>query len=349
VRPAGAEFHLIHHQPAVVAPLAERLSSAVFAAPFSHESHPWGDLWRDVVLPRTLARQGIDVFHGPAFIVPRDTRRFRAVVTIHDLVAFRHSRTVPWHYSAYMRKQIRSSIKRAARIIAISASQRDELLEHTGARPERVRVVHHGVEARFAPLAHPDVAAPVLRRLGIDRPYALFIGNIEPRKNLRRVLAAWERVAAATSGELALVVAGARGWLYRGILRDAARLNGASRPIFAGYVPHEDVPALLAAARALVFPSLYEGFGMPILEAMACGVPVVTSDRGAMREVAGGAAQLVNPLDVDAIATGILRVVQDPEFAKAKSLAGRARAAEFTWQRCAEKTLAVYEEAMEAE
>jgi glycosyltransferase involved in cell wall biosynthesis len=339
-------FHLFHHAPEALGPGDLPESAAVVRSPFSHESHPLGDLWRDYWLPRSLRRLGIDVFHGPAFMIPRAAHGLATVVTIHDLVAFLHPKTVPWRYSLYMRAQIRAALSRADRIIAISRAEAQELVETAGAPPERIRVVYHGVEPRFRPPAGPEEAAPVLARYGIERPFLFHLGNIEPRKNLVSVFRAYERVLDRADGGVSLVVAGAEGWLCRETLEEARRLTGRRAPIFTGYVPEGDVPALLGAASVFVFPSLYEGFGLPILEAMACGVPVVTSDRGAMREIAGGAASLVEPEDPDAIAQAILGILEDRAAAARLAAAGRAHAAGFTWERTAAETLGVYREAV---
>ncbi len=339
-------FHLFHHEPEVLEPDAVPEGAVVARSPYSHESHPLGDLWRDYFLPRSLRRLGIDVFHGPAFMIPRAARGLATVVTIHDLVAFLHPKTVPWHYSLYMRAQIRAALRRADRIIAISRAEAEELVETAGAARERIRVVYHGVEPRFRPLASPADAAFALARYGIDRPFLFHLGNIEPRKNLVSVIRAYERIHERTNGAVALVIAGAQGWLCKETLDEARRLRGRRAPILTGYVDEAEAPILLGAASAFVFPSLYEGFGMPILEAMACGVPVVTSDRGAMREIAGGAAALVDPENPDAIAEATLRILEDGAEAARLSAAGRARAAAFSWERTARETLGVYRDAM---
>src|SRR5262245_643771 len=343
----GERFFLFHHDPRSLDDTPLPKSASIVRSPFSHESHPLGDLWRDYLLPRPLRRLGIDVFHGPAFVIPRTKRGFASVVTIHDLVAFLHPATVPWRYSLYMRGQIREAVRRADRIIAISEAERDELIETTGARADKIRVIYHGVEPRFRPPRDPEETEPLLARYGITRPFLFHLGNIEPRKNLHSVFRAFEMIRRKTDRRLSLVIGGETGWLYKGILEEARRCDAGPPPIFTGYLAEEDAAVSLGAASVFVFPSLYEGFGMPILEAMACGVPVVTSDRGAMREVAGGAALLVEPESPEAIAGAIVSILEDPALAGRLSAMGRERAAGFTWERAAAQTLALYREATE--
>jgi glycosyltransferase involved in cell wall biosynthesis len=341
----GDRLLLWHHSPQSLERGTVPAHAEVVRAPFSHESHPLGDLWRDVALPRAIRRRGADVFHGPAFALPRDRRGFACVVTIHDLAAFRHPETLPRRYGIYLRAQVRAAIARADRIIAISRAEGDELRALAGGACDRVRVVHHGVEPRFRPIADARAADATLARLGIARPYALHLGNIEPRKNLAGAFRAFERFRARTRAPHALVVAGASGWLETGIHDAARRMPPEARPIFTGYVAEADVPAVVGSASMFLFPSLYEGFGLPILEAMACGVPVVTSDRGAMREVAGSAALLADPLDPEAIAAQMARLVEEPGLAERLAALGRERAALFRWETTARETLAVYREA----
>ncbi len=364
---AGDEFILCHHEPRGIAEGCAPANAEILRSPFSHESHPWGDVWRDVFLPRRLRRLGVELFHGPAFALPHDHRDFASVVTIHDLVAFRHAETMPRGFAVYLRAQIRAALRRADRVIVPTAAVRDEIAEMAPDAAARVRVVPHGVEPRFAAPAplippdsptcepeapHEDAGSPhaILARHGIRRPFVLCLGNVEPRKNLVRAIQAFglARTLTGRRDDLAvsLVVCGERGPRAGAIFAEAERIPAVERPLFAGYVSDAEMPAILASAAVLLFPSLYEGFGLPILEAMACGVPVVTSDRGAMREVAGGAALLVDPLDVDAIAGALARALADADLAARLAALGRERAARFTWEQTAQATRAVYREAV---
>jgi glycosyltransferase involved in cell wall biosynthesis len=270
-------------------------------------------------------------------------------VTIHDLgyLAF------PEAHTARRRLELdlttRWSLRAARRVIAISGATRDDLVRHYGADPARVSVVHHGLSAAFQPTPDPDVLA----RYDLDAPYMLYVGTVQPRKNLTRLIEAFamasvlieQQSAAADAGHTPqaplLVIAGRMGWCTEAIEQRAAALGVGGMVRFLGYVPDADLPALLSGALAFLFPSLYEGFGMPVLEAMACGTPVLTSTTSALPEVAGNAALLVDPADTDAIAAAIARLAADTGLRADLRARGLTRAAQFTWERCAHETLGV--------
>jgi glycosyltransferase involved in cell wall biosynthesis len=201
-------------------------------------------------------------------------------------------------------------------------------------------VVLHGVAERFRPLEDPRLLGSAQARYGIRAPYILAVGTVQPRKNLARLLEAFAQAARAGDAPQ-LVIAGKRGWLSEGIERRARELGLGERVRFAGYVADADLPALLSGALAFALPSLYEGFGMPVLEAMACGAPVLTSDTSALPEAAGGAALLVDPTDTAAIAAALARLIGEPELRADLRARGLRRAAGATWARCAEETLGV--------
>jgi glycosyltransferase involved in cell wall biosynthesis len=311
----------------------------------SFEDHIRGDLWLLAYLPARLRRLGTDVFHGPAVFLPLVKWGYRTVVTIHDLVSFLFPRTVPRKYSLYMRLMTRLAARSADRIIAVSGATRDDLRRVLRVPEERVVVIHEAVDPVFASATDGDHTTAVLRRYGIRPPYCLFVGNLEPRKNLARLIEAFARVRQHRGGVAGpqLVVAGTRGWLYGGIFR-AVETHGVTRDIvFTGYVPAADLPALYAGATCFVFPSLYEGFGLPVLEAMAAGAPVVASRAGAIPEVAGDAALLVDAERPAEIAEAVESVLADAALRDRMAARGRARAREFTWEAVARQTLAVYE------
>ena len=221
-------------------------------------------------------------------------------------------------------------------MIAISQATKDDLVAHYGVPKEKIPVVYHGVEPRFRPT--PDPAVPA--RYGLPSRYFLYLGTLQPRKNLERLLQAYAQL----SGDVpALVLAGAKGWYFERIAAAIAALGLGERVFLPGYVPDEDVPALLTGALALVFPSLYEGFGLPVLEAMACGTPVVTANTSSLPEVVGEAGLLVDPLRVDEIAAAMQRLLADEALRAELSRRGLERAGLFSWDRCARETLAVLE------
>jgi glycosyltransferase involved in cell wall biosynthesis len=327
---------------------------------FSLRHIPFPRLWTHARLSVELALHPIDVLFVPAHVLPLGVllrRRMRTVVTIHDMGYMRFPESHTPSQRRYLRLSTSWSARVASQLIAISNTTRDDLIRYTGAPAKKISVVHHGVSPRFRPVEDQNLIAATQAKYGIVPPYFLYVGTIQPRKNLARLL---EAFASATrdwglgTGNSApnsqsptptpqLVIAGKHGWLTGEIERQSTQLFGPDSPAvrFTGYIADQDLPALLSGALAFVFPSLYEGFGMPILEAMACGTPVLTSATSALPEIAGDAALLIDPEDTAAIADGLARLTSDAALRDDLRARGLARAAQFTWQRCAEETLAV--------
>ena len=279
-------------------------------------AHGAGQAWEQLALP--LAARGSELLLSPANMAPLAGRG--NVVVIHDLAPFREPDWFGRAYGAWHRALIPRIARRARLVIAPSDFVRGELVELFGLDPERVRAIAPGVDAA---LAEPPAPEPVLRRLGLERPYVLALGTDSPRKNLGLL----DRIAPALADAgLGVAIAGSgRSYLPASAPGSARRL---------GYVPDADLPALYAGAAAFAMPSLYEGFGLPCVEAMAAGTPVVAADRAALPEACGGAALLVDPDDPDAFAVALIRAA-GPERERLAE-AGRARAAGLSWARSAE-------------
>lgn len=298
-----------------------------------YESWQW--LRRPVV---ERATGPVDVVHDMGYVVPPS--RAPLVATVHDLWFLDHPDHYTWHSRAVMKRGF-DLARRDARLIVCPSSASIESCVAAGIERDRLRLVHWGVRAR--PVDEAE-AASVVRRYGLEGPYVLFSGTIEQRKNIVRLLHAFERLERT---DVDLVLAGAPGsnpdaWEAE-LGAAAARLGARCRRL--GAVRPGDLDALCARASVVVYPSLGEGFGLPILFAMAQGAPVVTSRGTSTEEVAGEAAVLVDPLDVDSIADGIERVLTDRQLTASVREAGRRRAAGFTWERTASLAAAVYEEA----
>lgn len=304
---------------------------------FCLRSLPLRRAWTHARLGPELALRPPDVVFVPAHVIPL-TRPRAAVVTIHDLgyLAFPEAHTARRRLELHLTTLW--SVRAARQVIAISGATRDDLIRHYRADPARISVVHHGLSAGFSPLDDASQIVAARARYGIGASYFLYVGTVQPRKNLERLI---EAFAQADIPGVELVIAGKRGWLTERIERRAGELGVTGRVRFIGYLPDEDLPALLSGALAFVFPSLYEGFGMPVLEAMACGAPVLTACTSALPEVAGDAAILIDPADVDAIAAGLTRLAGDAELRGELRLRGLARAASFSWERCARETIEV--------
>ncbi len=280
-----------------------------------------------------------DVYHFPNFIRP-PLSRGRSAVTIHDLAFIRHPDTVETRNLAYLSSQIVQTVNRADRIIAVSDFTARELVELLHVPPERIVTIYEGLTEN---VTRPDTAAVAAMRdqLGLDRPYLLMVGTIEPRKNIPFLVNVFEALG-DFDGDL--VLAGMRGWKCEPILRWIQNSSRAAQIKRLDYVPETLLPALYSAAELFVFPSLYEGFGFPPLEAMACGTPVVSATTGSLPEVLGEGSVFVDGFDEQAWADAVHRVLTDSTLRASLRERGMTRARQFTWNACAEKTWEVYRE-----
>lgn len=282
----------------------------------------------------------IQVFHATNH-KSLPTGKVPLVMTIHDLTP----QLFPQYHNAWIRevgKRLPALIRRARHLIAVSENTRRDLIEHMGVAPEQITVVPLAPSPRFHAPHSPSDLRIFQERLGLDRPYILFTGTLEPRKNVPRLLEAFARLPDEKTREVDLVIAGGKGWLFEEVFETVARLNLEKRVRFPGFIADEDLPLLMAGAHLFVYPSLYEGFGLPPLEAMASGVPVIVSDRSSLPEVVGDAGIQVDPTDPDAIAEAMQRLLDsDEEWQRYRSL-GLERARAFSWERTARETLEVY-------
>ncbi|MCS7284049.1 MAG: glycosyltransferase family 1 protein [Anaerolineae bacterium] len=299
-------------------------------------------LWEQFAQPLLLREVNADLVHGPVYVVPLGTS-IPAVVTVHDLSFLRFPRFFRPANRLYLRLFTYLSVHRARRVLAVSAYTARETEQLLGVRREKIRVVYHGVDPVFRPLRPHEVAA-FRARHGLPDRFVLYVGTLEPRKNLVRLVQAVARLSEADRPFL--VLAGARGWYDEEIFATVERLNLKDRVLFPGYIPNEQLPLWYNAAQAFAYPSLYEGFGMPVLEALACGTPVLTSTASALPEAAGDGALLVDPTDVGAIADGLHRLLTDEALREELRERGLAHAARFSWARTAAETVALYREAI---
>ncbi|NPV68858.1 MAG: glycosyltransferase family 4 protein [Anaerolineae bacterium] len=302
---------------------------------------PWPRLWTHTRFAAALWASRPDVTFVPAHTLPFAFPG-PAIVTIHDL----GYRFFPEAHTGWSRRYLewstRHSARRATIVLADSEATRRDLTVLYGIPAEKVRVVYPGVDERLAPVTDGATLAAVRTRYGLPDRYLLFVGTLQPRKNIQRLVQAYA-VAELHQRGIGLVLAGGRGWLY-----NPAWTAGVPGVVETGYVADDDLAALYSGAEALVFPSLYEGFGFPVLEAMHCGTPVMASCTSSLPELAGEAALLVDPLDVTAMAATMLRLTSDRALRVRLIAAGRAQAARFTWDRAADAVLAVLVEAAEA-
>jgi glycosyltransferase involved in cell wall biosynthesis len=298
-----------------------------------------------VYLIYELFRRPVDVLHvqytAPPFC------RVPVVVTIHDLAFERMPETFTRRGSFQLKLTVRRTAKKAARIATVSEYSRQDLLDIYKLPPEKVVVTYNGVESSFTPRPSvPNEAEGVRRRFGVSRDFLLAVGSLQPRKNLVRLIRAYARLRSEREDfRSQLVIVGRKLWLASEIFDEVKRQRWADDVILTGYVADEDLPALYRAARAFVYPSLFEGFGLPPLEAMACGTPVVTSDVSSLPEITGDAALLIDPNDERALANALIEVVNNDRLRAELREKGIAQAKKFTWRDAAEKTLRLYQEA----
>ncbi|KAF0279174.1 glycosyltransferase family 4 protein [Spiribacter aquaticus] len=267
------------------------------------------------------------------------------VVTVHDLSHIHYAQCHPRARVMALDRLLPRALERASAVITVSDYIADEVRAQFGLPAERVHAVHHGVDPSFRPMAI-EAIRPVLERYGLaPGGYLLCLATLEPRKNLERLITAFESLPAALRARYPLVLAGAGGWRNAETRSRIDRLEARGDLRYLGYVAAEDRAPLYVGAHGFAYPALYEGFGLPPLEAMACGTPVMTSNRSAMPEVAGDAALSVDPEDTEAMTASLQRLCEDESLRERLVQAGPIRAAGFTWRRCASETVAVYREA----
>jgi glycosyltransferase involved in cell wall biosynthesis len=307
---------------------------------------PFPRLWTHVRLSWEMATRAPDVLFVPAHVLPVLHPR-HSVVTVHDLGYLyypqAHTRGARW----YLHWSTRYNARAATHLIADSQATRRDLLTHCGVAQDKVSVVYPGYDPAFTPLRDEARLTAARERYQLPESYVLYVGTLQPRKNLGTLIAAFAALGDEHTSTH-LVIAGKQGWLYEPLFAQVRQLGLAERVHFTGYAPQEDLPALLSAAQVFVLPSLYEGFGLPVLEAMACGTPVICSNVSSLPEVAGDAAILVDPRDTAQWVQALQRVLEDAGLRRALTERGLQQVQRFSWERCARETLAILEAASRA-
>ncbi|MBN1136051.1 MAG: glycosyltransferase family 4 protein [Anaerolineae bacterium] len=313
---------------------------------------PFPRLWTHLRLSWEMATRPPDLLFVPAHVLPLIHPR-KSVVTVHDLGYLYYPEAHTRFQNAYLRWSTRYNTRTAARVLADSQATCDDLVRHCQISADKIAVVYPGRDESLAPVTDPAALSAVRGRYGLTGRYLLHVGTLQPRKNLIRLLHAFASLQGGHAGpplqdvdDLQLVITGKKGWLYGDLLAEVQKLGLAAegRVVLTGYVPDADLPALLSGALAFCFPSLYEGFGLPVIEAMSCGAPVVCSHASSLPEVAGDAALLVDPLDVGALAAALGRIAADEGLRGDLRERGFRQASRFSWRQCAKEVLAVLEE-----
>jgi glycosyltransferase involved in cell wall biosynthesis len=346
-------YHLLCHLPEV----DPELRFTVFTSERQYEPPPglamqWSRLptrrpavriiWEQLLQPSVARRAALDLIHGLAFVGPIGSA-CPFVVTVHDLSFLFYPRSFRVVNRLYLRLLTRLSMQRARRVVAVSASTRRDVIRYYGVAEEKVDVVYNGVDQAFEPFPEDQVAA-FRARHGLPERFILFVGTLEPRKNVARLIRAYAQLPGRRPP---LMLVGGRGWLYDDVLRLVEELGLTPDVHLIGYVPADDLPWWYNAAELFVYPSLYEGFGLPPLEAMACGTPVVASTSSSLPEVVGDAGLLVDPADTAGLTAALNTGLTNASTRARLRAAGLARASQFTWQATAHGTADTYRRALE--
>lgn len=334
-RSISSSLHELRQESSAAAGLRDRLKKNKIASEFYRITAPWFKTF-------ALRNHKNAIYHGPNFYLPPKVDR--CVATFHDLSVFTMPHCHPVERVRYMQKELLQTIKRAKILITDSDFTRNELIEYFNLPPSTVFTAKLACSNEFYPRKETNLSERLSKFQLKNNSYCLFTSSIEPRKNIETLLDAYERLPLKTRKSIPLVVCGFKGWNSDNV---HLRLEKGQREgwiKYLGYTASEDLPFLFAGAKSFLFPSLYEGFGLPVLEALASGTPVVCSDSSSIPEVAGDASLMCNALDVDTLTINIVRSIEDEAWREQAKHLGLCRAKQFSWQRCAQETILAYKQ-----
>jgi glycosyltransferase involved in cell wall biosynthesis len=321
-------------------PQAENVRGRNFLIPDRYLNVLWYR-WQ-VPFPPALFSGPTDIYHGPDFVLPPLGKKIRKVVTIHDLAFLEHPEYAVPSLAAYLRKVVPEAVKAADIVVTISHEVSRTLIEHFQIPQEKLAVIPPGVGKSFHRITDPIILDATRYKFGLKNPLVLAVGTLEPRKNHLGLIKAFYQAQKKKNGPAMLAIAGGQGWLYEETKRMVDELKLDKKVRFLGRVSDLELMALYSIADLFAFPSFFEGFGIPPLEAMACGTPVITSNISSLPEFASDAALLVNPQNTDEIAQAIMRLLEDEQLYRELQEKGYQRAKQYTWEMSARKMLYVY-------
>ena len=304
------------------------------ATPCHHRFERWS-------LGIELLRQSLDAMHSPDFIPPIFGAD-RHIITVHDLNFIHYPEFLTPGSRRYYNKQINWAVKKADHVIADSYHTRDDLISILAVDPLKITTIHLAADPLFSTIPAPEEIEATLKRYELPNDFLLFVGTLSPRKNLNTLVKSYAQLSSEAAVELPLVLVGSKGWLYGEIFQQIENLGISNRVVFIDAVSDLELVHLYRSASMLAMPSYYEGFGLPVLEAMNCGCPVLASDRSSLPEIAGDAAIFVDPDDVDGWSQAILSVLSNADLREDLVEAGYERSNHFSWMRTAEQTRGVY-------
>jgi glycosyltransferase involved in cell wall biosynthesis len=305
-------------------------------------SRPARLVWEQTVLPLLLRRLRVRLLHSPHHTTPAALPGVRRVVTIHDVTFMVLPKRYPLVRRLYMESLTRAAARLADAIITPSQTSRADIMRKLGVAGERIVVIPYAAGSQYHPIEDGDAVGRLRWKHQLPSRFILSVGSLEPGKNRSRLIRAYDLLRRGGI-DCPLVIAGQPAWHYEGDFALVERLGLSDHVRFLDYVPDDDLPGLYSAATVVAFPSIYEGFGLPVLEAMACGTPVVTSKGSGMAEISGDAALLIDPLDVDALAAALRRLLTDDALHGGLRARGLERASQFSWQRVAHETRVIYQ------
>lgn len=300
--------------------------------------------WEQMVLPSAIKRLKLDLLHSPMHVLPA-VCPCKSVVSILDLTFRRFPETFPKFQQKYLDFGTRRAVKKADAVITISESTKRDVVELLGVAEDKVFVTHLGVDASYHPVAD-EQREYAASKYGVNEKTVMYLGTLEPRKNIPTLIRAFSAARKELGPDIRLVLSGGKGWFYEQIFQLIKELKIEDDVHFTGYVPDEDLPALYSSAAVFAYPSIYEGFGLPPLEAMACGAPVITSNTSSLPEVVGDAGITVDPYDVKELSSSIIRVLSDSDLRNSMREKGLKQAARFNWENTAKQTLEVYQKVL---
>ena len=304
-----------------------------------------GNLWLQLLVPKILKKSEIDIFHSPFGVIP-----FRSpcatVITVHDLAYHLYPQYTDFKNRVLLPRLVPKSINLTDTIIADSQAIKTELIQLYKLRESRIKVIHLAPDVQFHPMPKETARQHLADKYQIQSPFILFVGTLEPRKNILRLIKAYHELSLELRNKFQLVIVGKKGWLYQNIFRLVKTLHLQDRIIFTGYVPATELPRFYNAATFFVFPSLYEGFGLPLVDALACGTPVITSDTSSMAEIVSYAGILVDPTDTSTLTQAMTKLLTDKELYHYLSEKALMRSHTFSWQDTAQKTNEIYRTAL---
>ncbi len=298
--------------------------------------------YENLKLHQFLRQEKFNLYHATNYLLPYFSK-FKSVLTIHDLIAINHPQFCQNESVIYFSLLQSRSIKQATKIIAVSNTVKNEIIKKYNVPPEKIVTIYHGVNENFKKENDSFRLNEVKVKYNLPDKFILFVGNIEPKKNLKQLIEAYNLLRKKSEIIHKLVIVGKKGWKYNDVFKKVNELKLDKQVFFNGYIPEDDLPVIYSLADLFVFPSLYEGFGIPPLEAMACEIPVLVSNRGALPEITGGKCIQINPLDIEDIAEGMYNLITDNNLRKKSIEDSKNWVKTFTWEKAAKETVQVYE------